>query len=176
MTKQCYGVALSDLVKAFERVPHAKGAQAAAERGYPAWILRLSLDAYRMERTLVIDNACSRDVLPSCGITAGSGFATDELCLLMLEVMDQITAIIPRVVCALYVDDISMETTGGPGRLLERWRPRRPSSGKRSRRSGSTSRPPSRWCYPPWPKPLWRLARHADFACCQKHGKFRGRH
>ena len=32
----------------------------------------------------------------------------------MLEVMDQITARIPRVVCALYVDDISMETTGGP--------------------------------------------------------------
>ena len=55
MSKRCYGVSMVDMVKAFERVPHAALADAAARRGYPLWVMRLSLDVYRMARTLVID-------------------------------------------------------------------------------------------------------------------------
>ena len=70
-----YGVILADLMKAFEKVPHHLVARAAERRGYPLWVLRLSLDTYRMGRTVVIDGVCSRVVLASQGVTAGSGFA-----------------------------------------------------------------------------------------------------
>jgi len=74
MSRKCYGIILVDLVKAFEKVPHDKLAAAAARRGYPLWLLRLSLDTYRMSRVVVIDGACSRQITASQGITAGSGF------------------------------------------------------------------------------------------------------
>ena len=61
MEARCYGVVLVDLVKAFERVPHARVAHAAARCGYPMWVLRLSLDAYRMDRTVVIDDMLAHD-------------------------------------------------------------------------------------------------------------------
>ena len=58
------------MAKAFEKVPHDKVALAAGRRCYPLWTLRLSLDAYRMHRTVVVDGACSRLVLPARGLTA----------------------------------------------------------------------------------------------------------
>jgi len=44
--------ALLDLVKAFETVPHWVLAEAAKLKGYPMAILRLSLAAYRLQRTI----------------------------------------------------------------------------------------------------------------------------
>ena len=47
-----YAVALLDLVKAFERVPHHILVREAKKLGYPLWLLRLSLAAYRLPCTL----------------------------------------------------------------------------------------------------------------------------
>ena len=112
MEARCYGVVLVDLVKAFERVPHARVAHAAARCGYPMWVLRLSLDAYRMDRTVVIDGTCSRTIVATQGITAGSGFASEELCCLMLDVMDEVVASAPQASLTLYVDDATAEASG----------------------------------------------------------------
>ena len=112
MRSRCYGVVLVDLVKAFERVPHHLVAQAAHRRCYSSWILRLSLDAYRMASAVVIDGSCSRLVVATRGITAGSGFATEELCCLMLDVLDDIRSIALGAVRILYVDDATLEAAG----------------------------------------------------------------
>jgi len=55
LTAQEHAVALLDLVKAFERVPHHLLAVAAARKGYPLVLLRLSLAAYRMQRVIGIE-------------------------------------------------------------------------------------------------------------------------
>ena len=73
-----------DLTKAFELVDHAKLLEAARKRGYPLALLRMSLAAYRLSRTIGVDGAFSRKVEATRGITAGSGFATSELRLLYL--------------------------------------------------------------------------------------------
>ena len=52
-----YGVIAADLAKAFEKVLHAVLARAAARHGYPVWVLRLSLDVYRMKRTVLVEGA-----------------------------------------------------------------------------------------------------------------------
>ena len=87
-------------------------AEAAARCGYPLWVLRLSLDTYRMERRVIIDGACSRAILATQGITAGSGFATEELCCLLLDVMDELKETLPKTALALYVDDGTVEAEG----------------------------------------------------------------
>ena len=112
MSKRCYGVVLVDLVKAFEKVPHHLVAAAAARRGYPLWVLRLSLDAYRMACTVLINGVCSRSIQASLGRTAGSGFATEELCCLLLDVMDEVVVQVPSASAALYVDDATLEVDG----------------------------------------------------------------
>ena len=50
-----YGQVLLDLIKGFERIPHAILAREATRLGYPLWLLRLSLAAYRLPRSLRID-------------------------------------------------------------------------------------------------------------------------
>ena len=79
--------ALLDLVKAFETVPHRILANAAAAKGYPAVILRLSLASYRLSRSVGIDGNYSRLIVACRGITAGAGFATSELRVLLLDVI-----------------------------------------------------------------------------------------
>ena len=54
-----YATVLLDLVKAFEMIPHKHIAAAAKKHGYNLWVLRLSLKAYRVPRTVVIDGVCS---------------------------------------------------------------------------------------------------------------------
>ncbi len=46
---------------------------------YPMRILRLSMGAYQLGRTLVADGVCSSLLFAVRGITAGSVFATIEL-------------------------------------------------------------------------------------------------
>ena len=47
-----HAIALLDLVKAFERIPHHLVAAAAARRGYSVVLLRLSLAAFRLRRVV----------------------------------------------------------------------------------------------------------------------------
>ena len=83
-----YAQSLLDLVKAFETVDHELVVLAAKEHGYNPWILRLSLAAYRAPRRIGIDGVFSRLVVAGRGITAGSGFATTELRVLLLSLVD----------------------------------------------------------------------------------------
>ena len=100
-----YAQALLDLVKAFERLPHELIVQAAARLGYCLRALRLSLAAYRIPRVLGADGAYSRTVVAVLGITAGSGFATTELRVLLHEVVTDTRLRWPQVTISLYVDD-----------------------------------------------------------------------
>ena len=110
---------LLDLVKAFETVPHKVLADAAEKSGYNLAILRLSLAAYRLWRTLSIEGVCSRRVRATRGITAGSGFATGELKVLLLDLMKALqfnwkTCLSTK----LFVDDLTLAATGSPAYLV----------------------------------------------------------
>jgi hypothetical protein len=70
---------------------------AAVKHGYSLILLRLSLAAYRCLRTLVDNKVCSRLILAVCGITAGSGTATTELRMLVLDVIDQSYVLFPVI-------------------------------------------------------------------------------
>ena len=97
-----------DLVKAFELIPHHHIILAAIKHGYPLYLLRLSLAAYRLPRTVGIEGVYSRTVVACCGIVAGSGFATCELRVLILDVIDKATQLCPEIRLKVYVDDISV--------------------------------------------------------------------
>jgi hypothetical protein len=109
---RAYGQALLDLVKAFEKIPHHLLVIAATKHGYSLVLLRLSLDAYRCMRTLVDNKVCSRLITAICGITAGSGTATTELRLLVLDVIDQSYVLFPTISLVVFVDDFTIEFAG----------------------------------------------------------------
>ena len=104
-----YAQVLLDLVKAFERVPHDVLLREAIRLQYPLWLLRLSLATYRLARVLRVEGAISRIVVPNRGLTAGSGFATTELRVLMTGVVDTACSLNPTVTPTLFVDDLSAE-------------------------------------------------------------------
>jgi hypothetical protein len=103
--------ALLDLVKAFEMVPHHLLAQAAKEAGYSIRILRMSLAAYRIARSIGVDGVYSKQVTAARGITAGSGMATTELRLLLTELVYLLRKTWP-VAIKLYVDDLTITASG----------------------------------------------------------------
>ena len=106
---------LLDLVKAFETVPHAVLVAAARALGYCLVLLRLSLAAYRLARTVSVDGAHSRKIRATRGITAGSGFATSELRVLLHPLMDFLhSAWADILVVKLYVDDLTLSVFGTP--------------------------------------------------------------
>ena len=109
-----YGQTLLDLVKAFERIQHKHLVQQAATLGYRMWLIRLSLATYRMRRVLRIGDAISDAVVATRGITAGSGTATTEMRLSMIDIVDQALEQYQCVDPTLYVDDLSAEVAG-PG-------------------------------------------------------------
>ena len=74
-----HAAALLDLVKAFEMIPHRLLVRAARKHGFSLKVLRLSLAAYRIARTIGVDGVFSDCLRATRGITAGSGFATTEL-------------------------------------------------------------------------------------------------
>ena len=81
-------MALLDLTKAFELVPHYVLLRAARALGYPLWLLRLSLAAYRMTRRIGVSGVYSRACRATRGITAGSGFAVVELRILLFNCIE----------------------------------------------------------------------------------------
>ena len=60
LSKQEYAQTLTDLVKAFERIPHTVLIEFAIKWKYCLVTLRLSLAAYRLARLICIDGICSR--------------------------------------------------------------------------------------------------------------------
>ena len=120
---QQHAQALFDLVKAFEKIPHDLIIKAAKKKGYPLAALRLSLAAYRLTRTIGSDGNYSRKIVAARGITAGSGFATSELRLLLLDLVIEIQERWPnkegnRV--KLYVDDLTITVSGGAAEVGRR--------------------------------------------------------
>jgi endonuclease/exonuclease/phosphatase family metal-dependent hydrolase len=104
---------LYDLVKAFETVPHGILVECAKECGYNLTILRLSLAAYRLVRSLGVEGVFSRLIQATRGITAGSVFATTELRVLLHKMMLRIRAKWgDRLRSKLYVDDLSLSAVG----------------------------------------------------------------
>ncbi len=118
---EAYIQALLDLTKAFEAIPHQALVDAARKRGYNIAVLQLSLSAYTLPRTVGIDGVYSELLVATRGIVAGSGFATSELRLLM---MDVITPVLERwgdaVDLTLYVDDLTVATSGDPAEAARR--------------------------------------------------------
>jgi len=88
---------------------------AAKAKDYSVAVLRLSLAAYRLARSIGIDGVYSRCIVATRGITAGSGFATSELRVLLVELMvASHEAWAATIVAALYVDDLTLATCGLP--------------------------------------------------------------
>ena len=106
-----YAQALLDLVKAFDRVPLWLLVDEADALGYPLTILRLSIATYKLERVIRIGNAVSKSVWAYRGITAGSGFATTEMRIIMLRVVDRACKLYPMVGPTLFVDDLAADVT-----------------------------------------------------------------
>ena len=116
LSKIAHFQALLDLVKAFETIPHDLLVIAAGQKGYSMVILRLSLAAYRLWRSVGIDGVFSRRVRAVRGITAGSGFATSELRLLLQGVVERVQKnwSPSKVGLKLYVDDLTIAVSGLP--------------------------------------------------------------
>ena len=115
---QAYSAVLLDLVKAFELVDHRELALAAKRHGFSLKVLRLSLAAYRIARTLGIEEVYSGTVVANCGITAGSGFATTELRILLTDLLHDLRRLWPAPL-KLYVDDLTIAAKGEPARVAE---------------------------------------------------------
>ena len=114
-----YAQALLDLVKAFETVPHWVLTEAAKIKGYPIAILRLSLAAYRLARSIGVDGVYSRLIVATRGITAGSGFATSELRVLMLDLINALQARWANIIITkVYVDDLTLSIAGLPEKII----------------------------------------------------------
>ena len=106
-----YGQTLLDLVKAFEKIPHEHLIAAGKKHGYNGCCLRLALAAYRLVRSIGVDGAYSRTIVAVLGITAGSGFATAVLRLLLFDDVTELTCSWPLLMISLYVDDLTLEAT-----------------------------------------------------------------
>ena len=103
---------LLDLIKAFERVPHEWLVEQAKKYEYSLSVLRLSIAAYRLPRTVSIAAVCSRLVVATRGITAGAVHATIELRLLLIQPLDAAMLASPHVSISAYVDDVTIEAVG----------------------------------------------------------------
>ena len=72
-----------------------------------------------MKRVIRVATTISRELLPRCGITAGSGFACPEMKVVMIRVVDQACRLFTTIVPTLFVDDLAAEQTGPHDRIRE---------------------------------------------------------
>ena len=107
-----YAAVLLDLVKAFERVPRDIPVRIAASLGYNLYLVRASLAAYRLSRTLQVEGACSKTVVAVRGVTAGAGHAVIELRVLLSDIWDRVHRLVRHVDLTVYVDDTGLEASG----------------------------------------------------------------
>ena len=84
-----YSEALLDLVKAFDLVPHWVLIREGLALGYPLWLLRLSLATYKMKRVVRVRKVVYRLIWAFRGMTAGSGFATTEMRVAMINLVEK---------------------------------------------------------------------------------------
>jgi len=102
-----YVLTLLDLIKAFDYVPRWLLVREAIELGYPLKLLRLSIATYQLKRVIRVGAVVSKVVSAITGITAGSGFATTEMRLVMIRVIDRALSLYPTITPTLFVDDLA---------------------------------------------------------------------
>ena len=85
--------------------------QEATALGYPLRVLRLSIATYLLERVIRIGRVVSKSVVAIRGITAGSGFATTEMRIIMIRIVDEACKLYPMIVPTLFVDDLATDVT-----------------------------------------------------------------
>ena len=101
-TGKDYAQSLLDLIKAFERVPYRVLRREASRLGYPLRMLRLTIAAYKRPRVLRVGDAISDIVLAIRGRVAGSGDATTEMRLGMINILDEAIVVHPSVEPTLF--------------------------------------------------------------------------
>ncbi len=103
---------LWDLLKCFEHGRHTLLAEEVHAVGFPVAVARLSVEMYRAERRLVIDDASSEPIFPTRGFMAGCSRALALIKVVMLRRMDAYISRHPRVNLELYVDDVELQAVG----------------------------------------------------------------
>ena len=107
-----YGQVLLDLVKAFDRIPFHVLAREARRHEYPMWLVRLAIATYKLQRSVRVGEAYSDAVMATRGLTAGSGTATTEMKMVMINIISCAITAYPMVCPCLFVDDTSMDVVG----------------------------------------------------------------
>jgi hypothetical protein len=107
-----YAQVLLDLVKAFERIPYRVLLREAVRLGYPMRMIRLAIATYRMPRVIRVGTSYSDTIVAIRGIVAGSGLATTEMRLCMIDCVDSALRAHPTIEPTLFVDDLSGERDG----------------------------------------------------------------
>jgi len=103
---------LLDLVKAFERIPYRVLLREARRLHYPIRMIRLAIATYRLPRVIRVGAAYSDLVWAMRGIVVGSGLATTEMRIVMINIVDCALIQHPTVEPTLFVDDLSGEQEG----------------------------------------------------------------
>ena len=93
-------------------MPHELLVTQAQKYQYSLLILRLSIAAYRLPRTVSVAAVCSKLVTAARGITAGAVHATIELRLLLIQPRDHAKRAFPMASISAYVDDVTIEAIG----------------------------------------------------------------
>ena len=101
-----------DLVKAFEMVRLELVWARGLELGFPAVVLRATLESFSFARRLMLDGAVSDPVSTCTAILAGGGFATDAMFIVLLKPCDTIARSLPTADLCLFVDDLTIHVVG----------------------------------------------------------------
>ena len=103
---------LTDLMKAYEHVLHAKLVVFAKDTRFPLGLLRMCLACYAGPRRLVVDGYCAA---PFCiggkSLNAGCGFATTFLKVYTIKLFDMMWRWYPELSLYVFVDDVDINNT-----------------------------------------------------------------
>ena len=114
-----YAQALLDLVKAFDRIPQWLLVREAIALGYPLEATPFVDRSVQAQQGYPIGGVVSHSVVALRGITAGSGFATAEMRLIMIRAVDAAIKLFPRVNPTLFVDDLAADMTGPTNHVVD---------------------------------------------------------
>ena len=118
-TGKGYAQVLLDLVKAFERIPYRVLVREATGLHYPLRMIRLAIATYRLPRVIRVGTAYSDLVVAIRGIVAGSGLATTEMRIVMIDIVDAALVQHPTITPTLFVDDLSSEKEGDDEQIVK---------------------------------------------------------
>ena len=108
----CSAAGMLDLVKAFEMVRLEMVWYRGLELGFPAAILRATLESFSFVRRLMLDGAVSTPVATVSAILAGGGFATDAMFIVLVKPCDTLARELPSSILCLFVDDLTIHVVG----------------------------------------------------------------